>query len=116
MFNCDLCKQEGITREAKYDGKTIYGSWANMCEECYKEFGAGLGTGKGQELPKRFPVTSPSSLKYTITLKEFEEGAMEGLMHIKCPQCKEKTPAEPDATGTYCQSCDSHIALANPYF
>ena len=42
---CDLC---GVL--AKYDGKTTIGPWAYMCKTCFRRFGVGLGTGKGQEL------------------------------------------------------------------
>lgn len=35
---------------AAYDGKTKYGPWANMCEDCFTKHGTGLGTGKGQKL------------------------------------------------------------------
>jgi len=43
---CDFCDSE-----ATYDGKTIFKSaWANMCEPHFKEYGVGLGLGKGQEL------------------------------------------------------------------
>lgn len=42
---CDFC---GAL--AKYDGKTITGPWANMCDDCFGEHGVGLGTGKGQKL------------------------------------------------------------------
>ena len=45
---CDFCNAE-----AKYDGKTIKGSWAYMCEECFGEHGIGLGYGKGQRLVLR---------------------------------------------------------------
>ena len=43
--DCDLC---GVA--ASYDGKTIYGPWANMCDKCFKKYGVGLGTGRGQKL------------------------------------------------------------------
>lgn len=44
--NCDVC---GGT--AKYDTKTIFGPWANLCQDCYGTHGIGkLGTGFGQEL------------------------------------------------------------------
>ena len=43
--HCDFCDLP-----AKYDGKTIGGPWANMCEEHFLDFGIGLGTGKGQKL------------------------------------------------------------------
>ncbi len=41
------CRDEG---EARYDGKTIHGPWAYMCEQHFTEFGVGLGTGRGQRL------------------------------------------------------------------
>jgi hypothetical protein len=47
---CDFCKQDGVERDAKYDGKTKMGPWANMCEMHFKHYGLGLGLGVGQEL------------------------------------------------------------------
>jgi hypothetical protein len=35
---------------AAYDGATTAGSWANMCEACFAQYGLGLGTGVGQKL------------------------------------------------------------------
>jgi hypothetical protein len=29
--NCDFCSMNGITTPAPYDGKTVHGPWANMC-------------------------------------------------------------------------------------
>lgn len=49
--HCQLCAANGIHAiPAHYDAKTIWGPWANMCESCFKQFGVGLGTGKGQRL------------------------------------------------------------------
>lgn len=49
---CDICKYEqnrpGIP--AAYDGKTVMGPWANMCEAHFSTHGVGLGTGRGQRL------------------------------------------------------------------
>ena len=42
-------------REARYDGKTRMGPWANMCGGCFVRYGVGLGTGKGQELIQALP-------------------------------------------------------------
>ncbi len=42
---CDFCNDL-----AKYDGKTKYGAWGNMCLPCFGVHGIGLGLGKGQEL------------------------------------------------------------------
>jgi hypothetical protein len=37
--------------EAHYDARTMFGSWAYMCDHCYEAFGLGqLGTGYGQRL------------------------------------------------------------------
>jgi len=57
---CDFCKSvhdwwrgEGEppdVKEATYDGKTNIGPWANMCDAHFKEYGTGLGLGKGQAL------------------------------------------------------------------
>lgn len=44
---CDLC--EGELKGAFVDGRTKIGSWAIMCLPCHKEFGVGLGLGKGQK-------------------------------------------------------------------
>lgn len=43
---CDFCYR----KEAKYDGRTCLGCWANMCEDCFPKVGKGLGLGKGQKL------------------------------------------------------------------
>ena len=45
---CDFCQAV-----AEYDGKTKMGVWANMCGGCFKKYGVGLGTGKGQKLIER---------------------------------------------------------------
>jgi len=49
---CDFCKQypRVMYQEARYDGKTKMGPWANMCREHFEQYGVGLGLGKGQEL------------------------------------------------------------------
>ena len=52
--DCDFCQQEVAPGEwvnkARYDGKTRFGPWANMCERHFRAHGVGLGTGKGQKL------------------------------------------------------------------
>lgn len=53
---CDVCKQNGVNTEARYDGKTVFGPWAYMCKAHFQQVGTGLGTGKGQKL-----VLAPSS-------------------------------------------------------
>lgn len=48
--HCDLCAEKGETKTARYDGKTGFGPWANMCPVCHQMFGVGLGAGRGQVL------------------------------------------------------------------
>jgi len=52
---CDFCKQDPLVpyQAAYFDGKTKMGPWAFMCREHFKQFGVGLGTGKGQRLVLR---------------------------------------------------------------
>lgn len=46
---CNFCD-----RDATVDGKTVFGPWANMCENHWLQNGVGqLGTGFGQRLVKR---------------------------------------------------------------
>ena len=47
---CDL---HGDGTPALYDGKTVMGPWANMCQDHFDKFGVGLGTGRGQKLVVR---------------------------------------------------------------
>lgn len=46
--NCNLCERD-LEGQPFVDGKTAMGPWAIMCKPCHKQFGCGLGTGKGQE-------------------------------------------------------------------
>jgi hypothetical protein len=51
MPTCDLCRGGGRpTEPAFYDGKTTQGPWAFMCERHFREYGVGLGEGRGQKL------------------------------------------------------------------
>lgn len=50
--NCDFCKVGGSLVPAEYDGRTQMGPWANMCKGHFKQFGTGLGLGRGQRLVK----------------------------------------------------------------
>lgn len=47
---CDICHNK--IGEKFIDGGTVWGPWANMCPECFDEYGVGLGTGRGQEYKK----------------------------------------------------------------
>ncbi|HRT03484.1 MAG TPA: hypothetical protein P5513_06050 [Candidatus Diapherotrites archaeon] len=46
---CDFCKKDAAQiGNTFYDGKTTLGPWAVMCAKCFKQYGVGLGLGKGQ--------------------------------------------------------------------
>jgi len=47
---CDICKRRGVFQKASYDGVTLNGPWAYMCEDCFHLVGRGLGTGLGRKL------------------------------------------------------------------
>jgi len=47
---CDFCKEQGVDKDAHYDGRTVNGMWAFMCMEHFSLVGTGLGTGFGQRL------------------------------------------------------------------
>jgi hypothetical protein len=36
--------------KATYDGRTIFGHWAYMCDRHFVALGVGLGEGKGQKI------------------------------------------------------------------
>lgn len=66
---CDICNEMRVSEghvtieRAIYDAKSIYGSWAYMCQKHFDQIGVGLGLGKGQKLV----------LKAKGTSKEYEE-------------------------------------------
>lgn len=46
---CDICRFPLNKGSYFVDGKTVSGPWALMCPKCFKFYGIGLGTGKGQK-------------------------------------------------------------------
>jgi len=48
---CAFCDMDGVDREATYDGRTVYRSWAFMCDTHWVACGPGdTGVGNGQKL------------------------------------------------------------------
>ncbi len=70
---CDFC-----SLLAHYDGKTVYGSWGNMCNIHFAMVGVGLGTGKGQRLVLTDVANDANTAwignQGDKTLREIEEG------------------------------------------
>ena len=49
---CNICLKQ--IRHKLYDARVSRaGSWATMCEPCFKRSGAGLGEGRGQEYTQK---------------------------------------------------------------
>ena len=49
---CDLC--QGKCSDEFVDGVTkLSGLWGNMCADCFRRYGIGLGTGVGQRYEKK---------------------------------------------------------------
>lgn len=44
---CEMCGN--LVGKVWYDAKIGDGGWAKLCHECYKDYGTGLGMGKGQK-------------------------------------------------------------------
>jgi hypothetical protein len=42
---CQFCGANAV-----YDGRTVDGPWAYMCQQCMYNHGVGLGLGRGQRL------------------------------------------------------------------
>lgn len=83
---CDFCPDT-----AYYDGKTAYGSWANMCEMHFHAYGVGLGTGRGQKLLVGKP--KPKAAKKTPSIATMERWMESGIAHAT-DGCR----VEPDGT------------------
>jgi hypothetical protein len=47
---CDFECQGVIPHKANYDGATRLGPWAYMCDDAFRKYGVGVGTGRGQRL------------------------------------------------------------------
>jgi len=91
---CDICGKEP---EQIIDGKTVMGGWANLCPDCHREYGCGLGVGKGQKYDnKTGELLEPKPKKHTDIESILEEAVMDGIIH--CPECG--NPIEPD-----CETC-----------
>jgi len=56
-----------------------------------------------------------SMLSSLVTERNLEQGAMDGVMYLRCPYCGCDTPAEPDAQTICCQECDKQFKVNNPY-
>lgn len=81
---CDIHEYEKGVKgvEAQYDGKTVRGPWANMCEDCFQSHGIGLGTGRGQRLIVGEKPEESKSDKRSALLAAIESGDFDAAEDI----------------------------------
>jgi hypothetical protein len=81
---CDFCKMVGAQVQAQYDGATVHGPWAYMCEAHFQANGVGsLGTGKGQRL---IVGERPADQPYTDDLDEGDIPPLESPKPVEEPK------------------------------
>ena len=51
--NCDLCEKPFLKDGLFVDGQMKDGTWANVCMDCFKAQGSGIGYGVGQLYKKK---------------------------------------------------------------
>lgn len=54
--------------------------------------------------------------KVRMSLKDLEQVALDSAWYPICPNCGEKTPAEPDADYVFCIHCNTRIEIDNPFY
>ena len=62
-----------------------------------------------------FPSRRVFMPKVRMSLKDFEQVALDSVWYPICPNCEQPTPAESDAEFVYCIHCDIRIKIENPY-
>ena len=94
---CDFCDHP-----AKYDSITKFGPWGNMCEECYKQNGAGLGT----EFVLHAPVAAKGGKPKFAATENPADSCMDSVREVVCPDCGATRTVEPDACYEFdCEGC-----------
>lgn len=92
LHECDVCGED-----AYYDCQTTQGSWANLCENHFREMGLSGGATK-------FKLSKNPPEKKNICL---EEAVFDSTFEWGCPSCGDVHPAvEPNAYYyVVCQNC-----------
>lgn len=105
MPACDLCGHaDGI-----YDAPTLFGSWANMCETCYKKQPQSqIGSKRALKVKKN--IEAHNTVVQGILISDPEEAQYDSVADIQCPMCNCIRSLEPDAEGTYiCEDCGATV-------
>jgi len=95
----------GCNKEAMFDDKTIYGSWANLCEADQKRFGVGIGF----RFEKRVKIAAAKTNRVPIVSVPL---TLDGVAEVRCPHCGESRTVESDANYIVtCENCGNRYKL-----
>ena len=104
--NCDVCKQSGRDKPAKYDGKTVLGPHAYLCEEHYQILGCPPTT----QLEERVKIAATKTDKIPVVHLPMTDDVVD----VKCPHCGETHTVEPDANYVVdCESCGNKFTVVS---
>lgn len=107
MDELPTCNIPNCDKEAKYDEKTVHGSWGYLCEEHHRSYGVGIGT----KLEKRVKIDAPKTTKIPRVSVPL---TLDGIATVRCPHCHEARSVEPDANYTVvCESCENSYAVVS---
>ena len=110
--SCDFCSDDGGQEPARYDEKTRFGSWANMCERHHKMYGTGIGSVLAVRVKRE--GTPPPEGCPTVEIS-LEDAAMSEVCTVQCPHCGEDRSVEPDANyKATCEMCGGQFRVVSP--
>lgn len=102
---CDFCG-----KPAPYDDKTTRGPWANMCRNCWKLYGFGIGS-KRELIEKKKPTKTIADFDTFPPVAEVPM-SMDSVVTVKCPWCGQKRRVETDANYLVtCEGCGKPYRL-----
>jgi hypothetical protein len=114
----------GCLEEARYDAPTIIGkgSWANMCENHFKQCASHGAKIIGSEFVQHISA-EPIESNIELCAKEpghkdleyWESVLWDGARELECPECSDIKRVEPDATYSYhCEGCGIKLHCPDP--
>ena len=101
---CDICQKN----KAAYDAPTEHGSWAYMCEDCYKISANENLKHLGSKLEQRTLAKPKKDDTIHLGVEEstMQEIVMDGDRYVACPECGTSKHVEPDASYIFtCEGC-----------
>lgn len=103
--NCDICGRAKGVYDSPINGR---GTWANMCEGCFKIYGnEGVASKRVvQSVVEKKNEGTPVTATVLSTLEEMLESSCQV---IKCPLCDTRKKVEVDASGSYDCQCGAKV-------